>query len=116
MAKRPGESAIWQVMTIGGRYNVPVCQSWHLTKQEAETAKAECETFWPDGEFYLEQGTDNITCKCMHCETVYASERHDAYGITTGCYCDDCYEHHYPYHKDKYFDPGYAGERLDEED
>jgi hypothetical protein len=112
---RPSEPAIWQVMTIGGRYNVPALQSWHETKEEAVKTRDECERFWPDHEFWLEQGTGEIHDKCRGCGTVYASERHDAYGIHTGYYCDDCYENHYPYRKDKYFDPSYAGERLEED-
>ena len=40
--------------------------------------------------------------------------RRDAYGIFTGIYCDDCYNSDkYPYRKDGYHDPMYAGERLD---
>ena len=44
--------------------------------------------------------------------------RSDAYGIYTGLYCDDCYDDpdKYTYRKDKYFDPGYAGESLEPED
>jgi len=40
--------------------------------------------------------------------------RHDAYGIFTGHYCDDCYENNYPYKKDRYDYEGY-GERLDDD-
>ena len=39
--------------------------------------------------------------------------RNDAYGIYTGLYCDDCYENNYPYRKDRYYDPAYAGERME---
>ena len=46
--------------------------------------------------------------------------RNDAYGIFTGIYCDDCYNSgdssKYPYRKDDYHDPMYAGERLEPED
>ena len=43
--------------------------------------------------------------------------RSDAYGIYTGLYCDKCYDSdEYPYRKDRYFDPAYAGEHLEEED
>lgn len=44
-------------------------------------------------------------------------EQLDAYGITTGIWCDKCYNDDsiYPYHKDEYFDPAYAGERLEED-
>jgi hypothetical protein len=46
--------------------------------------------------------------------------RRDAYGIFTGIYCDDCFKsgdsNKYPYRKDDYHDPMYAGERLEPED
>ena len=43
--------------------------------------------------------------------------RADAYGIYTGLYCDKCYKDSniYTYRKDEYFDPAYAGERMDED-
>ena len=43
--------------------------------------------------------------------------RSDAYGIYTGLYCHKCYEdkEKYTYRKDRYFDEGYAGERMDED-
>ena len=43
--------------------------------------------------------------------------RVDAYGIYTGLYCDKCYDdpQKYTYKKDRYFDPAYAGERLEED-
>ena len=42
--------------------------------------------------------------------------RKDAYGMYTGLYCDSCYDNNYPYRKDEYHDPMYAGERLEPED
>ena len=41
--------------------------------------------------------------------------RADAYGIYTGLYCDKCYDdpHKYTYRKDRYYDPAYAGERME---
>jgi len=46
--------------------------------------------------------------------------REDAYGLFTGLYCDECYNSDdsdkYPYRKDEYFDPAYAGERMYPED
>ena len=39
--------------------------------------------------------------------------RADAYGIYTGLYCDKCYKDNYPYRKDEYYDPAYAGERME---
>lgn len=42
--------------------------------------------------------------------------RSDAYGLCTGLYCDECYEsERYPYRKDLYYDPGYAGERMEDD-
>ena len=41
--------------------------------------------------------------------------RHDFYGLYTGLFCDSCYENDYPYRKDAYYDPSYAGERMDED-
>ena len=40
--------------------------------------------------------------------------RADAYGIYTGLYCDKCYKDRekYTYRKDNYYDPAYAGERM----
>jgi hypothetical protein len=60
--------------------------------------------------------------KCRGCEeeanNKYEFERKDAYGIYTGLYCDKCYDdpQKYTYKKDRYFDPAYAGERLEEEE
>lgn len=46
----------------------------------------------------------------------WVSLRHDAYGYSTGWWCDECYEgDKYPYRRDRYFDPSYAGERLTDE-
>jgi len=39
--------------------------------------------------------------------------RCDAYGIYTGLYCDKCYKDNYPYRRDRYYDPAYAGERME---
>jgi hypothetical protein len=51
-----------------------------------------------------------------HGELVYHEwARNDAYGIYTGLYCDDCFENNYPYRTDRYFDPAYCGERMDED-
>ena len=60
--------------------------------------------------------------KCRGCkketDNKYELERCDAYGIYTGLYCDKCYDdpQKYTYKKDRYFDPAYAGERLEEEE
>ena len=49
--------------------------------------------------------------------TMHMWARTDAYGIYTGLYCDKCYDdpQKYTYKKDRYFDPAYAGEQLEEE-
>jgi len=63
-----------------------------------------------------------ITYNCRGCkeetDNKYELERCDAYGIYTGLYCDKCYDdpQKYTYKKDRYFDPAYAGERLEEEE
>jgi len=45
----------------------------------------------------------------------FGEMRHDAYGIPTGNFCEDCYEKgKYPYRKDKYDYEAY-GERLDDD-
>lgn len=70
---------------------------------EAERELAEYQEMWPDTHFEIIEGTDYITGKCRGCQTPYASEQHDAHGITTGHWCDDCYNSSkYPYRKDKY--------------
>jgi hypothetical protein len=60
----------------------------------------------------------NLPC-CHHCQTRDEQKnvemRQDYYGLATGFYCDDCYENHYPYRKDAYYDPEYCGERMDED-
>lgn len=41
--------------------------------------------------------------------------RTDYYGMSTGHYCDKCFATNYPYRKDVYYDPGYCGERMDDD-
>jgi hypothetical protein len=43
-------------------------------------------------------------------------ERSDWYGISTGHWCEECYEHHYPYKKERYETEEYDGfgERLED--
>jgi len=57
---------------------------------------------------------------CRGCETTnidVIEERHDYYGISTGNWCDDCYENNYPYKKERYATEEYDGygERLTNE-
>ena len=43
--------------------------------------------------------------------------RFEAYGNYTSLYCDECYNSDvYPYRKDRYHDPMYAGERMEPDD
>ena len=65
---------------------------------------------------------ENIICcggngcsKTTEHETAYVELRHDAYGIPTRYYCDDCYENNYPYRKDNYYDYLNAGEYMNED-
>ena len=62
------------------------------------------------------------TCNGCRAESEYVRPieyhqwaRSDAYGIFTGVYCDKCYDdpNKYRYRKDNYYDPAYAGERLE---
>jgi len=66
-----------------------------------------------------------VTCRGNNCEKwenvkswdevrYHPWMRQDAYGMTTGHYCDECYANNYPYRKDRYYDPSYAGERMEE--
>jgi len=71
-----------------------------------------------------------MTPKCEGCEKKSADkyaraegrlwhdwQRKDYYGNYTGVYCDKCYDDpdKYGFHKDDYFDPAYAGERMEED-
>lgn len=58
--------------------------------------------------------TDVLVYKYHHCrgcgeDKTDTTERKDFYGITTGHYCDDCYENNYPYRKDRYPTMEYDG-------
>lgn len=58
----------------------------------------------------------NATIKCRGCECDTPMERRDWYGITTGYWCDKCYDDSskYPFRKDRYPTVEYDGygERL----
>lgn len=56
---------------------------------------------------------EEITCR--KCENTDVQEKYDYYGISTGYWCDNCYENNYPYRKDAYYDYLNAGEHLDED-
>ena len=94
------------------------CKGCLNPDKEYPNKKIECEKC--DGKGYPYQD-DNIDCdecggygrytprtKVEH----HKWARCDAYGIYTGLYCDKCYKDNYPYRKDRYFDPAYAGERM----
>ena len=59
---------------------------------------------------------ESYSCKGKGCESHDTEERYDAYNISTGYYCDSCYESNYPYRKDRYETVEYHGfgERLDD--
>ena len=70
---------------------------------------------------------DNVVCQGEDCKkestrirpiNYHEWARVDHYGLYTGIYCDDCYDNNYPYRKDDYYDPAYAGESMypEEED
>ena len=65
--------------------------------------------------------TDINTIPCRGCgksneqdEEINVQEEKDFYGYSTGYWCQNCYEHNYPYRKDAYHDWGHAGEYLDD--
>ena len=106
---------IFQIVTEDHQYGIPVLQSWHEGREEAEKELADCKKFWPNDNFWIEPGTHHIREKCRGCGTVHANECHDAYGITTGFWCDECYDSsNYPYKKYRYDYEAY-GERLDDD-
>lgn len=108
------EKKYYQVLTYDN-YSCPVCQSWHYTPEEADKALVDYKNYWPDDEWWVEEGTDYILGKCRECGDPDASEEHDFYGMSTGHWCANCYENHYPYRKDAYFDEEYAGERMEDD-
>ena len=93
-------------------------QSWHESLEDAENELKNIQEWFPHDEFRIEEGTDYIHTKCKGCQTVHAYERTDHYGISTGHWCDKCYDDpsKYTYRKDAYYDPSYAGERMEPED
>ena len=97
---------------------VPCLQTWKESREDAEKEMAELKLCFPNDIFFIEEGTDYIYTKCKGCGTVHANECHDAHGITTGHWCDKCYDDpsKYTYRKDAYYDPAYAGERMEPED
>lgn len=104
---------VFQVLTYG-RYGEIECYCWFYSKGDADNKLIECKELFENSEFWIEEGTEHIIHKCRGCEDIEADERHDAYGITTGYWCDDCYENNYPYKKYRYDYEAY-GERLDED-
>ena len=76
------------------------------------------ETLWElyENELMNEGYWINQSVPCKKCDNA-GEERSDAYGISTGYWCDSCYNSSkYPYRKDKYptiENHGY-GERLDD--
>jgi hypothetical protein len=67
----------------------------------------------------MQQDSDDYNVEkvipCRGCNSPDTNEQHDAYGISTGYWCDECYEHNYPYRKDRYHDYLDAGEYLDDD-
>lgn len=85
------------------RYNIPVLQQLCDSKEEAEKEMENCKSCWADDVWWIEEGVSNVTQKCKGCQTPEAYERSDAHGITTGIWCEECYNSSkYPYRKDRY--------------
>ena len=72
---------------------------------------------YPDKEIWSNEMEGWYLPRCKPLE-YHMWARSDAYGIYTGLYCDKCYKDSniYTYRKDEYFDPAYAGERMEDED
>lgn len=52
--------------------------------------------------------------QCKGCSSEEPEPRYDAYGYSTGDWCDKCYDSSkYPYRKDRYYDYLNAGEYLE---
>ena len=66
------------------------------------------------------EGLPSLHCKGRNCDKNDTNddsiqERFDAYGMSTGHYCENCYENNYPYRRDRYYDPSFCGERMDDD-
>lgn len=67
-------------------------------------------------DFSFETHTIIRVIPCRGCDSTDVDERYDYYGISTGYWCDDCYENNYPYKKERYATEEYDGygERLND--
>ena len=100
------------------------CAGCKKDDKEYPDKKQECEECGGTG-LEDENGFQDDCWKCggrgrykLHCRPIkyHMWARQDAYGIYTGLYCDKCFKDNYPFRKDRYFDPAYAGERLEPEE
>jgi hypothetical protein len=48
-------------------------------------------------------------------DSINVEERKDHYGYSTGFWCEECYQHNYPYKRGAYYDYLDAGEYLDDD-
>ena len=71
---------------------------------------------YPDKEIQCEDTGEYYIPRCSPLE-YHEWARNDSYGLYTGLYCHKCYEDptKYTYRKDRYFDEGYCGERMEED-
>ena len=107
------ENDYYQVLANDRRGNV-FCIDWTTSEAEATKMKSDLAIQFPKEEYWVEQGTHYILGKCKKCGSPEAQERSDAYGISTGMWCDYDYKNNYPYRKDRY-DYEASGERLDDD-
>ena len=86
----------------------------------------DCEECLGSGLENSEEETENDCWMCggrgnyirrLHSIKEHRWARNDAYGLYTGLYCNKCYDdpEKYTYRKDRYYDPAYCGERMDED-
>ena len=102
------------------------CAGCKKPDKEYPNKKVECDECQGSGRADQGTGLGDDEDYCLWCDgygeytprtsvEYHMWARADAYGIYTGLYCDKCYKdpHKYTYRKDEYYDPAYAGERME---
>ena len=103
-------------------YHCDGCSKADENYPDKETACEECEgSGYGSGNFESEDGCGYCNGHGYFVQRVdinyHEWARNDAYGLYTGLYCEECYKDptKYTYRTDRYFDEGYAGERMEED-
>jgi hypothetical protein len=81
---------------------MPFLVSFHESEEEANKRLQELKGD-DRHDWWVEEGTEHISGKCRGCSNPYADNKFDAHGISTGHWCNSCYNSNkYPYRKDRY--------------